>query len=259
MNFNSILIGTDDAQRLGDYYTKVLGEPGYAQDGFFGWQIGSGYVSVAAHSEVHGATRARAASSGTSRAPTWRAISPVSPPRAPRSSRLPTRWKVRRARRSRRSRTPTATTSSSCLRWRCSRPTSARERHGVDHRLQLGLLRLRCQQWQCGVDDDQIAVDVDDPDPIDLAWAEAGADDAVRCLPQDELATVAGTEAIRRCSGSGSEGARPGIHRGSPGTAWWRSARSRSSRRTVSGRNPGPRTPSGPGPARLLCAGRPCP
>ncbi len=54
MNFNSILIGSDDPQRLGDYYTKVLGEPGYAQDGFWGWQIGSGYVSVAAHSEVHG-------------------------------------------------------------------------------------------------------------------------------------------------------------------------------------------------------------
>lgn len=54
MDFNSILIGTDDPARLIEYYTRVLGEPAMADEGYTGWQIGSGFVSVGAHSEVHG-------------------------------------------------------------------------------------------------------------------------------------------------------------------------------------------------------------
>ena len=54
MNFNSILIGSDDPQRLVDYYTKVLGEPQMSDGGYTGWQIGNGFVSVGAHSEVKG-------------------------------------------------------------------------------------------------------------------------------------------------------------------------------------------------------------
>lgn len=54
MNFNSILIGSEDPQRLVDYYTKVLGEPGYSDGGFTGWMIGSGFVTVGLHSEVKG-------------------------------------------------------------------------------------------------------------------------------------------------------------------------------------------------------------
>ena len=42
MNFNSILIGSDDPQRLADYYTKLLGEPVFPGDGFTAWQIGTG-------------------------------------------------------------------------------------------------------------------------------------------------------------------------------------------------------------------------
>ena len=33
MNFNSILIGSADPQRLVDYYTKLLGEPMMADGG----------------------------------------------------------------------------------------------------------------------------------------------------------------------------------------------------------------------------------
>jgi len=32
MNFNSILIGSEDPERLVDYYSKLFGEPGW-QDG----------------------------------------------------------------------------------------------------------------------------------------------------------------------------------------------------------------------------------
>jgi predicted enzyme related to lactoylglutathione lyase len=54
MNFNSILIGSEDPGRLVEYYTRLFGEPSMAEGGFAGWLIGSGFVSVGPHSEVHG-------------------------------------------------------------------------------------------------------------------------------------------------------------------------------------------------------------
>ena len=54
MQFNGILIGTDDPARLIEYYTKVLGEPGYADSSYSTWMLGSGSVSIGPHSEVHG-------------------------------------------------------------------------------------------------------------------------------------------------------------------------------------------------------------
>lgn len=54
MNFNSILIGSEDPQRLVDYYTKLLGEPAMSDGGYTGWQVGSGWVTVGPHDEVTG-------------------------------------------------------------------------------------------------------------------------------------------------------------------------------------------------------------
>jgi predicted enzyme related to lactoylglutathione lyase len=54
MNFNNILIGSEDPERLAAYYTKLLGEPTWNDSGYTGWLIGSGAVSVGPHSEVHG-------------------------------------------------------------------------------------------------------------------------------------------------------------------------------------------------------------
>ncbi len=54
MDFNSILIGSDDPARLVEYYTKVLGEPTFSDGGYGGWKIGSGWVTIGPHSEVHG-------------------------------------------------------------------------------------------------------------------------------------------------------------------------------------------------------------
>ncbi|HEY4753374.1 MAG TPA: VOC family protein [Candidatus Limnocylindrales bacterium] len=54
MNFNSVLIGSQDPKRLSDYYTKLLGEPGFDQGGYTGWEIGSGYLTIGPHSEVTG-------------------------------------------------------------------------------------------------------------------------------------------------------------------------------------------------------------
>jgi predicted enzyme related to lactoylglutathione lyase len=54
VNFNSILIGSADAQRLVDYYTRLFGEPGFSDGGYTGWQLGSGFVTVGPHDQVSG-------------------------------------------------------------------------------------------------------------------------------------------------------------------------------------------------------------
>src|SRR3989337_592132 len=54
MNFNSILIGSEDPARLVEYYTKLFGEPAMSDGGFTGWQIGTGWVTVGPHDQVKG-------------------------------------------------------------------------------------------------------------------------------------------------------------------------------------------------------------
>ena len=54
MNLNSILIGSEDPQRLIDYYTKLFDEPGWESDGFASWQVGSGWITVGPHDQVKG-------------------------------------------------------------------------------------------------------------------------------------------------------------------------------------------------------------
>jgi predicted enzyme related to lactoylglutathione lyase len=57
MNFNSILVGSADPQRLVEYYTKLFGEPGFSDGTYAGWMIGSGYLTIGPHSEVTGENR----------------------------------------------------------------------------------------------------------------------------------------------------------------------------------------------------------
>ena len=54
MNFNSLLIGSEDPQRLVDYYTRLFGEPGWKGGGFTGWLIGTGAMTIGAHDQVKG-------------------------------------------------------------------------------------------------------------------------------------------------------------------------------------------------------------
>lgn len=54
MDFNSILIGSEDPQRLTEFYTRVFGEPTFAEGGYTGWQLGTGFLTVGPHSEVKG-------------------------------------------------------------------------------------------------------------------------------------------------------------------------------------------------------------
>ena len=54
MNFNSILIGSEDPQRLADFYTGLFGEPAWSDGGYIGWMIGSGALTVGPHDQVTG-------------------------------------------------------------------------------------------------------------------------------------------------------------------------------------------------------------
>ena len=54
MNLSSLLIGTENPERLKDYYTKLFGKPGFDEGGYFGWQIGSGLLSFGPHDQVKG-------------------------------------------------------------------------------------------------------------------------------------------------------------------------------------------------------------
>ena len=54
MNFNNVLIGTDEPEKMVEYYTKLFGEPTWKDESYSGWQIGSGVISIGRHSEVSG-------------------------------------------------------------------------------------------------------------------------------------------------------------------------------------------------------------
>ncbi len=54
MDLSGLLIGTENTQRMRDYYTKLFGKPNWDGDGFFGWMIGSGSVTIGAHDQVKG-------------------------------------------------------------------------------------------------------------------------------------------------------------------------------------------------------------
>lgn len=54
MDFNSILIGSEDPERLAAYYTKLFGGPTMSDGAYTGWLIGRGFVTVGPHDQVHG-------------------------------------------------------------------------------------------------------------------------------------------------------------------------------------------------------------
>jgi predicted enzyme related to lactoylglutathione lyase len=57
LNLNSVMIGTKQPVALAAFYEKVLGKPADMVDqdnGFWGWQVGSAFLSVLDHSEMGG-------------------------------------------------------------------------------------------------------------------------------------------------------------------------------------------------------------
>jgi len=60
LNLNSVMIGTKQLKVLAAFYEKVFEKPADmvdSENGFFGWQVGSAYMSVLEHSEMGGNTK----------------------------------------------------------------------------------------------------------------------------------------------------------------------------------------------------------
>jgi len=60
LNLNSVMIGTKQSKALSAFYEKVLGKPADMVDnenGFFGWQVGDGFIGVLEHSEMGGKSK----------------------------------------------------------------------------------------------------------------------------------------------------------------------------------------------------------
>lgn len=55
LSLNSIMIASEDPKALSDFYTKVLGNPAWEDEGYIGWQTVDGAVlMIGPHSEVKG-------------------------------------------------------------------------------------------------------------------------------------------------------------------------------------------------------------
>lgn len=54
MNLNSILVGSENPERLVEFYTRLFGSPTWSDGGYTGWQLGSGALMVGPHDQVHG-------------------------------------------------------------------------------------------------------------------------------------------------------------------------------------------------------------
>ena len=54
LNLSTVMICSEDPKSLADFYTKVLGDPGWEDSSYVGWQAGTGMLMVGPHSEVKG-------------------------------------------------------------------------------------------------------------------------------------------------------------------------------------------------------------
>ena len=60
LNLNSVMIGTKQTKVLASFYEKVIGKPADmvdSENGFYGWQLGNGYLGILEHSEMGGKTK----------------------------------------------------------------------------------------------------------------------------------------------------------------------------------------------------------
>lgn len=55
IDLNSIMLGTSQVEVMGKFYEKIIGRPADMHDGgWYGWQVGKGFLSIGEHSEVKG-------------------------------------------------------------------------------------------------------------------------------------------------------------------------------------------------------------
>lgn len=54
MKIGGVMLGSDNPGRLGEFYTKVLGEPGWHKDDWYGYGKDASGLMIGPHSEVKG-------------------------------------------------------------------------------------------------------------------------------------------------------------------------------------------------------------
>ena len=55
LKFNNLMIGSEDPERLGQFYSNVFDRPAdMKEEGWYGWQFGGSGLSLGPHSEVKG-------------------------------------------------------------------------------------------------------------------------------------------------------------------------------------------------------------
>ena len=58
LNLNSVMIGSMQPKVMAEFYEKVFGRPAdMAEGGWYGWSVGSSFLSVGEHSEMGGAAK----------------------------------------------------------------------------------------------------------------------------------------------------------------------------------------------------------
>ena len=60
MKLQGVMIGSESPKLLGEFYTKIFGEPGWQQDDWYGFNIGGSNIMIGSHSEVKGKSEAPA-------------------------------------------------------------------------------------------------------------------------------------------------------------------------------------------------------
>src|SRR5688572_26657264 len=58
LNFNSVLIGSGQPDKLAAFYEKVFAKPAdFTDSGYSGWQVGSAFLTVGPHSDMKGSAK----------------------------------------------------------------------------------------------------------------------------------------------------------------------------------------------------------
>lgn len=53
MRFSGVMVGSENPKALGEFYAKILGEPGFHEGEWYGWDTGA-QIMIGPHSELHG-------------------------------------------------------------------------------------------------------------------------------------------------------------------------------------------------------------
>lgn len=58
MKLSGVMLGSDQPAKLAEFYTKILGEPGWHDGDWYGYQPeGGANLMIGSHSEVHGQSK----------------------------------------------------------------------------------------------------------------------------------------------------------------------------------------------------------